>query len=227
MWSQIANTSPWRSVQSWFRYIVWTRRWLTDLKQGTEHFCFTLERKSIIKKIWLLEMYVMNINCCSANTSSPKSGTDAGDNVSGFSVRLTFNKQWCMWPKLRKLSWNVYLLNTRILIMFHFRQEKYKISVVEMCIKIINRQAHIVSYKLVQQDINFTCPICFGLSVIVTTTALVQLMALKNAFYKITGLIVCCVREVPCSNLGPKTGHPQWGFSWISQFLQANAGIVP
>jgi hypothetical protein len=35
------------------------------------------------------------------------------------------------------------------------------------------------------------------------------------------------IREVPGSNLGPKTGYPDWRFSRFPQSLQANAGIVP
>jgi hypothetical protein len=34
------------------------------------------------------------------------------------------------------------------------------------------------------------------------------------------------ILELPDSNLGPETSHPDGGFSWLSQSLQANSGIV-
>jgi hypothetical protein len=33
--------------------------------------------------------------------------------------------------------------------------------------------------------------------------------------------------EIPGSNLCPETGYPDWGFSWFSSALYANARIVP
>jgi hypothetical protein len=35
------------------------------------------------------------------------------------------------------------------------------------------------------------------------------------------------IREVPVSNLVPKTGHPDLGLSWFSQSLQENDRILP
>jgi hypothetical protein len=35
------------------------------------------------------------------------------------------------------------------------------------------------------------------------------------------------IREVPSSNLSPKTGYPDWGVCGFLQSLEMNAGIVP
>jgi hypothetical protein len=35
------------------------------------------------------------------------------------------------------------------------------------------------------------------------------------------------IREILISDLGWSTGYPDWDSSWISQFLEANAEIIP